>query len=276
MTHSEHVSVSTRTRDADQSTWKSYDDFAAGIDTYRMPSTDLSGSVVALSFDGDIHVRLEFLDSSTVRWSSSGLLSAPSGSDDPYDAVRVRDDVLFLNLPLESRSRDAITVFWSETTGRALLVHSVIGEPVPGQPQVRQTFAAGEVDGVRVSGARPAPTRDLIGFRELVRYSPSHLYEHVFLSSERYCWQCVQGEQRGHGDVDMSTTWRFDDSGLYLFTFREFVIPVASVWLHDLGYALRTTGIFLGINAEGHADHRRGGGHIYPLGRIGYPDVEPV
>jgi len=276
MTHTEQVRISERTADADQRSWKTYDDFAAGIDTYRMPSADLGGRAVSLAFDDGSRLELEFLDAARVRWASAELLSAAGGSVDPYDAVRVREDVVFLNLPLTSRSEDAITVFWSETTGRALRVHTVIGEPAPGVPRLRQTFAAGELAGVPLTGAKPAPTRDLIGFREIVRYSPEHLYDHVFLSSERYCWQCLQGEQRGHGDVDMATTWKFDDSGLYLFTFREFVIPVASVWLHDLGYALRTTGVFLGIDPDGRADHRRAGGHIYPLGHTVYPDVQPV
>jgi len=51
---------------------------------------------------------------------------------------------------------------------------------------------------------------------------------------------------------------------------------VASVWLHDLGYQLRTTGIFLGLNGAGEAEHSRAGGHIYPLGTVAYPDVQPV
>ncbi|TDC83806.1 molybdenum cofactor biosynthesis protein MoaF [Micromonospora sp. KC606] len=276
MTHTEQVSVSDRTKDANQDHWKTYDDFAAGIDTYRMPGADLSGRRIAFTFDCATRLSLDFVDGDSVRWTSAELLSATDGSLDPYDAVRVRDDVIFLNIPLTTRTEDAVTVFWSDTTGRALLVHSVIGDPTPGVPHVRQSFSAGEVEGVVVTGAKPGPTRDLVGFREVVRYSPSHLYDHVFLSTERYCWQCLQGEQRGHGDVDMATTWKFDETGLYLFTFREFVIPVASVWLHDLGYALRTTGVFIGVGADGKADHRRAGGHIYPLGTIKYPDVQPV
>jgi hypothetical protein len=47
-------------------------------------------------------------------------------------------------------------------------------------------------------------TRELIGHRKLYRYSPDHLYEHVYLSSERYVWQCIQGVQRAHGAVDMA------------------------------------------------------------------------
>ncbi|WP_040167556.1 MoaF C-terminal domain-containing protein [Microbacterium gorillae] len=276
MTHTEAVAVSRSTDAADPAHWKTYDEFAAGIDTYRMPAADLGGTAVSLRFDEDTALSITFEDATTATWTSDGLLSASGGNRDPYDAVRVRDDVYFVSLPLESRAREAITVVWSTMSGRAMLVHSAIApEATAGVPQVGQTFAAGVVEGITVTGAKPGPSRDLIGMRNVYRYSPNHLYEHVYLSSERYAWQCVQGEQRGHGDVDMSTVWRFEH-GLYLFCFREFVIPVASVWLHDLGYALRTTGVFLGINGQGAAQHSRAGGHIYPLGRVSYPDVEPV
>ena len=111
--------------------------------------------------------------------------------------------------------------------------------------------------------------------RNIYRYSPNHLYEHVYVSSERYAWQCLEGAQRGHGDMDLSTVWKLDD-GLYLFCFREFRISVASVWLHDLGYGLNTTGIFLGISAAGESMHSTAGGYIYPLGTVRYPDAQPV
>ena len=75
--------------------------------------------------------------------------------------------------------------------------------------------------------------------------------------------------------MDLSTVWKLDE-GLYLFCFREFRISVASVWLHDLGYNLMTTGIFLGLNGEGQSEHQRAGGHIYPLGTVKYPDAQPV
>lgn len=276
MTHSHTIEVGGRTDAADPSQWKTYDDFAAGIDTYRLPAVDLTGISVSFRFDGETALDIVFDDDQNATWSSDGLLSASGGNRDPYDAVQVRPDVTFLNLPLTSRGREAITVVWNRVTGRALLTHSAIApEPTPGVPQVGQTFAAGVVEGVSVTGAKPGPSRDLIGMRNVYRYSPNHLYEHVYLSSERYAWQCVRGEQRGHGDVDMSTVWKFEH-GLYLFCFREFVIPVASVWLHDLGYELRTTGVFLGINGQGNAQHSRAGGHIYPLGSVTYPDIEPV
>ncbi|GAA4477935.1 MoaF C-terminal domain-containing protein [Microbacterium panaciterrae] len=254
--------------------WRTYDEFAAGIDTYRLPNVDLDGTTLTLTLDDGESLSLTFgpsTGSGTVTWAGLGA----SGTD-PYDAVAVRDDVVFVNLPLESREREALTVVYSTTTHRATVIRSrIAAEAVEGVPQVGQEFWAATSDGGEPSGEVPGPSRDLIGKRNIYRYSPHHLYEHVYLSSRRYSWQCLEGLQRGHGDTDLSTVWKFAD-GLYLFCFREFRIAVASVWLHDLGYQLRTTGIFLGLNGEGASEHSRAGGHIYPLGAVAYPDAQPV
>ncbi|MBL3700984.1 MoaF C-terminal domain-containing protein [Leucobacter luti] len=266
---------SADTTPADPNEWRSYDEFAAGIDTFRLPDASLAGVTIALTLDDDTRLALAF-DADTVRWSATGAIVTAGELTDPYDAVRVRDDVVFVHLPLDSRELEALTIVYSETTHRALVTRSLIGPEDAGtEPRVGQTFWAGITDGGSPTGAVPAPSRDLIGKRNLYRYSPFHLYEHVYMSSERYAWQCVQGVQRGHGDTDLSTVWKFAD-GLYLFCFREFRIAVASVWLHDLGYQLRTTGAFLGIAGDGAAEHSRAGGHIYPIGSVTYPDVQPV
>lgn len=250
--------------------WRTYDEFAAGIDTFRLPNTLLAGTTLTLALDDGTTLTLRF-DADAVIWNGLGASGA-----DPYDAVRVRDDVVFVNIPLINREREAITVVYSTTTHRATVVRSCIAaEAIDGTPQVGQEFWAATTDAGTATGEIPGPSRDLIGKRNIYRYSPDHLYEHVYVSSRRYAWQCLEGVQRGHGDMDLSTVWKFAD-GLYLFCFREFRIAVASVWLHDLGYQLMTTGIFLGLNGDGDAEHSRGGGHIYPLGSVAYPDVEPV
>ncbi|WES62692.1 MoaF C-terminal domain-containing protein [Microbacter sp. GSS18] len=255
--------------------WRTYDEFAAGIDTYRLPNVPLAGRAISVALEDGTEIDLTFADDH-VTWEASGAIEAAEGTVDPYDAVAVRDDVVFVNLPLTSRERSAITLIYSTTTHRAMVILSHISdEAVEGTPQVTQRFWAGVTNGGEPTGEVPGPSRDLIGKRNVYRYSPHHLYEHVYLSSQRYSWQCIEGVQRGHGDTDLSTVWKFAD-GLYLFCFREFRIAVASVWLHDLGYQLRTTGIFLGLNGEGESEHSRAGGHIYPLGAVVYPDVQPV
>ncbi|MGO4680558.1 MoaF C-terminal domain-containing protein [Microbacterium sp. 2MCAF23] len=266
--------VTASAADPARDEWRTYDEFAAGIDTYRLPNTDLAGTALTLTLDDGQTLALSFgpsTGSGTVDWSGLG-----SSGADPYDAVAVRDDVVFVNVPLASREREALTVVYSTTTHRATVIRSrIAAEAIEGTPQVGQEFWAATTDGGEPSGEAPGPSRDLIGKRNVYRYSPHHLYEHVYLSSQRYAWQCLEGVQRGHGDTDLSTVWKFAD-GLYLFCFREFRIAVASVWLHDLGYQLRTTGIFLGLNGEGASEHSRAGGHIYPLGAVVYPDAQPV
>src|SRR3954468_998192 len=113
--------------------WRTYDEFAAGIDTYRLPSTDLSGTRLTLTLDDGSSIDLAF-DAHEVVWN---------GVRDPYDAVAVRDDVVFVNLPLTSREREAVTIVYSTTTHRALVAVSRIGEEeVEGEPRVKQEFHA--------------------------------------------------------------------------------------------------------------------------------------
>lgn len=256
--------------------WRTYDQFAAGIDTYRLPGTDLAGESLRLNLEDGSDLAFSFGENNTVTWKASGAVDIPTGTTDPYDAVAVRSDIYYVHLPLTSVDGKALTVIHSVTTHRALVVHTFVRQNADdGQPRVAQEFFAAVTDGGTPSGEVPGPSRELIGKRNIYRYSPQHLYEHVYISSQRYAWQCLQGVQRGHGDMDLSTVWRFEH-GMYLFCFREFRIPVASIWLHDLGYNLRTTGDFLGLDGSGNTEHSKAGGHIYPLGTIEYPDVQPV
>ena len=255
--------------------WRTYDEFAAGIDTYRLPSTTLNGITLSFTLEDQARLRLDF-SQDQVEWVFEEPNTPPRSACDPYDAVAVRDDVVFVHLALTSRDGEALTLVYSSTNNHVIVVQSIIHDKeIEGEPRVHQNFWAGSLDGKKPIGSTPGPSRDLIGTRNLYRYSPEHLYEHVYLSSTRYTWQCIEGVQRGHGDTDLSTVWKLDD-GLYLFCFREFRIAVASVWLHDLGDRLRTTGIFLGLTSSGLSEHSRAGGHIRPLGSVTYPGTQPV
>jgi hypothetical protein len=166
----------------------------------------------------------------------------------------------------------------NERTRRALAVVSTVSEnKTPGEPQVRQQFLTAVLGDPRVepTGPEPAPTRDLIGLRSLYRYSPNHVYEHIYLSSDRYCWQCLVGVQRGHGDTDLATTYRFDQDQ-YIFTFREFIIPVASVFFYNMKQ-LRSTGKFLGVTSSGRIENNPAGAFIEKLSMTFYPnDAQPA
>ena len=226
----------------------------------------------------DTDDMIKFVDGKIFEWRfASGPHSGTSGRD-WYEAIDVAQDVVFIDTLSQSRPREAMTLIVNTQTRRVLAVMSTVAkEKIPGEPQVRQQFLTGVLGDPSVppTGPEPAPTRDLIGLRSLYRYSPEHVYEHIYLNSKRYCWQCLVGVQRGHGDTDLATTYRFDEDQ-YVFTFREFIIPVASVFFYNMKQ-LRSTGKFLGITSSGEIQNNPAGAYIQKVSMTFYPqDAQPV
>ena len=246
--------------------WKTYDDFKGGAAANRLPRTDaLVGKTLAIvSEDGRLQLSFEAPD--LVRWTDG---EATGG--DWCEVIEVAADVYFIDLTFQARPREALTVIADLKNGHSLGVHSVVREEdIPGEPKVAQTFHPGVLDDGLPVGDAPSPTRDLIGLRTFNVYSPNHAYEHIYLSSERYCWQCLAGVQRGHGEVDLATTWRFAQDQ-YVLAFREFKIPVASVFFLNFR-DLRSTGKFLGIRAAGTVSNEPAGAFITKASMTLYPD----
>jgi hypothetical protein len=259
--------------------WKNYEDFAAGIATNRLPTTDrLTGSEFRITLSDATDMTLKFVDGKTFEWNMVTGPHAGTTGNDWYEAIDVADDVVFLDTLFQTRPRDAMTIIVNSKTRRVLaIVSTVAEEKTPGEPQVSQQFLPGVLGdpGVKLTGPEPAPTRDLIGLRGLYRYSPNHVYEHIYLSSERYGWQCLIGVQRGHGDTDLATTYKFDEDQ-YIFTFREFAIPVSSVFFYNMKQ-LRSTGKFLGVTSSGAIENNPAGATIQKLSMTFYPeDAQPV
>ncbi len=283
------MGANPRTSSSAPPDWKQMDDFAAGIDTNRLPVTDrLASAKLSLRLDDGTRAEFAFTGVEQVDWRRVEADGAERSGAGWAEAIEVRDGVFFIDQTFADRPNESAVTIVSLSTRRVMQIVSTIAEELtPGVPRVSQTFRAGvltsaagvsgqaDSDGGEPTGEAPAPSRDLIGWRALYRYSPNHLYEHIYLSSERYAWQCLVGEQKGHGDVDLTTTWKFGE-GLYVFTFREFIIPVAATWLYDLD-AMRTTGKFFGIGEDGSVSNRPGGAYITSLGRAQYPsDGQPV
>ena len=259
--------------------WKNFEDFSAGIATNRLPATDkLSGSELSFHLEDSTSLVCNFIDGNSTKWAISGGPYNGMSGQDWYESIEVALDVLFIDMLFQSRPRDSMTLIVNSKTRRVLSILSKVAkEKKPGVPQVEQEFKTGVLGdpSIKPEGPKPGPTRDLIGLRTFNRYSPNHLYEHIYLSSERYCWQNLIGEQRGHGDVDLATTYKFDED-LYLFTFREFLIPVASVFFYNMK-DLRSTGKFLGIKSTGEISNDASGAYIQKASMTFYPkDAEPV
>ncbi|MBV5294970.1 MAG: MoaF N-terminal domain-containing protein [Curvibacter lanceolatus] len=254
--------------------WKNYEDFAAGIDTNRLPrSLALLGQALHLQLpEGDL--RLEFTGPDRARWQWRG-----EEGHDEAEAIEVAPDTFFVDLVFAHRPLEALSLVLNRRTLRVLAVPARVRpvEEAGAEPRVTQDFSVGTLgdEPAAAQGEVPAPSRDLIGLRTLQTYSPNHCYEHTYLSSTRYAWQCLHGEQRGHGDVDLITVYRFAEQQ-YLFTFREFLIPVASTFFFNFA-DMRSTGKFLGLTGAGAVSNRPAGAFMRELSRSVYPDgLQPV
>ncbi len=252
--------------------WKTYDQFAYGIDTNRLPATDaLAGSSHKVAFDDGRKLELAF-GKEDVKWSDG-----KDSATDKAEVIEVAPNTYFVEIVFAGRSKEAETLILNVETRRALSIYSIVRDlkESVGEPQVAQIFRPGIIEGGVVSGQAPAESRDLIGLRAHFTYSPNHVYEHTYLSSQRYAWQCLVGVQRGHGDVDLTTTYKFDENQ-YIFTFREFKIAVASTFFYNFN-DMRSTGKFLGITGDGRIQNSPAGAFIRKASMTYYlPGQEPV
>jgi hypothetical protein len=100
-----------------------------------------------------------------------------------------------------------------------------------------------------VEGAHPhRPTDDLVGKRVQYVYSQTEVYEHIYLNQHLYTWQCLRGAEQGLADTDRCHHRLIADD-LYLFVWREKVIPTLGVVLVDLS-AMRSNGMLFGYEGD--------------------------
>ena len=217
---------------------------------------------------------MAFASADRLEWREGDATGA-----DWYEAISVAPDVIFINVTFATRPTEDEAFIVNTRTRRVLSVRErvrVVGES-PGEPRVAQVYTPGVIGDPAIppTGLEPAPSRDLVGMTAHYDYSPQHLYEHVYLSSQRYAWQNLVGVQRGHGDVDLTTTYKFDHNQ-YVFGFREFIIPVASIFFYNWD-AMRSTGKFLGVTSEGRVENKPAGALITIKSRTSYDaGKEPV
>ncbi|WP_308468007.1 molybdenum cofactor biosynthesis F family protein [Rathayibacter soli] len=243
----------------DTSTWLPLDGLAPGFDANKAPlSPDLAGrTVVITNGDGSEpgSVIAHEFTADRVRWHYEAVATDPHGTadgDDAYEAIEVDDDLFYVQFQTRSRSENAVSLFLDFASGRALTVVQAIHERADDNTCVWQAFVPGTIDSIETTGEEPAPTNALIGRRVVWDYSPIHAYEHIYLSPQWYTWQCLAGPEKGLADTDQNTVYRLRE-GIYVFAWREKVIPCASVTVadHRNVRAIRSHGVLFGLDETG-------------------------
>ncbi|ALG10584.1 molybdenum cofactor biosynthesis F family protein [Kibdelosporangium phytohabitans] len=227
---------------SDTSSWLPLDGLAPGFDANKAPVVDdLNGQEFVLRDDDGGPDR-------TVRFTDAHL-----HWDDAVDAAEtflVDDDLYYVQFHPAANPRTAVSLVLDLRDGRALVITTRIGDS--GTPRVTQEFRPATIGGITAHGRAMAPSTALIGRRAMWVYSEEHAYEHVYLSPHWYTWQCLAGPERGLADTDENSVYRVRP-GIYVFTWREKVIPCASVTIadHREARALRSHGVLFGLDATG-------------------------
>ncbi len=264
---------------ADTSTWLPLDGLAPGFDANKAPlSTALSGSEVNITDTDGARIQHRFT-ADEVTWRLDPVDGPSQAGTDPYEAFEVDEDLFFVQFHHQDAPTEAVSLVVDRRHGRALSIVSSIGEPAPGRTRVGHAFAASTIDDAAVTGVEPAPTNTLIGRRVEWVYSSEHAYEHVYLSPRWYSWQCLAGPERGLADTDENTVWEVRP-GIYVFTWREKVIPCASVTIadHRDAGAIRSHGVLFGLDETGTVPtHFTFGAHGRLLSTTHHaPELEPA
>ena len=214
-------------------------------EAFILPSlADLAGRTFTLYFANGWQIEHRF-DARRVNWA---LADGSARGEADYRATSVREGLYLVDFLKEEDGRPVSVSLVLDIANGAFT--AVLGR-MPSEAECRgdlfsKALAGGELTSVRADflhgsldrpwqdGACPhAPTRELVGLRNLYRYSPTEVYEHIYLNENFYSWQCLKGVEQGLADTDRCHTIRIADQ-LYLFVWREKIVPTLGVILIDL------------------------------------------
>jgi hypothetical protein len=251
-----------------------YEDYASEMATHRLPQTTaLVNQAPRITLDSGKSFDLDFLGRNEVAWQSNN-----EAGTDWCEVVEVAPQTYFVDLTFARKPRESQTFVVNVQTRQVLAVRTTMREgDVENEPRAVHEFSPGVLGDPAIppAGRKPTPTRDLIGLRGLYAYSPQQCFEHIYLNSKRYAWQCIVGPLKGEGDVDLATVYKFDDNQ-YIFAFREFGLPVSTVFFYNWDQ-MKSTGKFFAIGEDGAIANTPAGALITKLSMAFYPpDMQPI
>lgn len=243
------------------SPWISVGELEAAFapENHVLPATrELVGRSLLLGFENGWTIECRFETQERLFWTRLDPTPTGTPTGETYTAVKVREGIYFADLVVASQTATAMSFVLD--LGREI-VTAVIGR-LPTEVEARQglldrvqqgreltgvsaTFLSGAVGRAFTPGTPRHPVTDeLLGKRVEYTYSPTERYEHVYLNGSLYTWHCLLGSEKGLADTDRCHYYKLDDR-LYLFVWREKIIPTLGVVVVDL-QRMKTTGKIFG------------------------------
>lgn len=225
-------------------------------------NTDLTGRTLNLHFENGSIIEHAFTDARKLSWQISGGTESGCNGVETYTATRLRENIYFVDFIKSSERATSVSLVLDLQRNVFLAVISELPSTEEAlTPFIKRIAQGKELTGVSavflrgsinaaLSGneALPQPTEELIGKRVQYLYSPYERYEHIYLNSQYYTWRCIDGSEKGLADTDRCHYYKIDQD-LYLFVWREKIVPTLGVIMIDFG-AMKTTGKIVGYESN--------------------------
>jgi len=245
-----------------ETNWISVGDLAASFavsSNALAPVADLTGKSFDIDFGAGEVIAYRFADNLMLTWQVA--CSGETGND-TYRATALRPGIYFVDFVKSSARASSVSIVLDLERGIATAVIGTLPDAQrAGIPAVELAYRKSELTGVDVEirqgaidrtfdNASPTheTTGELVGKRVQYRYNPHESYEHIYLSQKMYTWHCLSGIEQGLADTDRCHYHKVRD-GLYLFVWREKIVPTLGVIMIDLEQ-LKTTGKIFGYAGE--------------------------
>jgi hypothetical protein len=218
-----------------------------GISEGTLPSDGrLTGRSLTLHDEAGSVRRLAFTAPDRLVWQ---VLEGAGAGDQAEEAVvvtRPREDIAVVEYIATTQRATSVTTVLdlgrgaattvtgtlptADQAGRSAFALATGGEELT---LVETSIAPAFIDRPFVAGEHPhVPTDELVGKRVMYTYSQTEVYEHIYLTQNLYTWHCLRGSEQGLADTDRCHHRRLG-GGLYLFIWREKVIPTLGVVIVD-------------------------------------------
>jgi len=213
-------------------------------EAFLLPDANLSGQTLTLNFSNGWSIPHHF-EKDKLQWNAADGSSSGSAA---YRATSIRPDLYFVDfLKNEDGENWSVSLVLDIKSG---IFTAILGQLPDAQAlqsslytrarssetltQVQAQFIHGTVNKPWQEGSfTHTLTNELVGLRNRYRYSPTESYEHIYLNEKFYTWHCLQGVEKGLADTDLCHYYKIDEQ-LYLFVWREKIVPTLGVVLIDL------------------------------------------
>lgn len=249
------------------------DGFAS--DNHILPALDdLKGRSLTLHFANGWLIEHQF-GAETLHWQTA---DNDASDDAPYRASSIRPGIYLVDFLKQEDGRthsvslvldlmhNLFTAVIGQMPTQAEAAVDLFSRALSGREltAVSAQFLHGSIDSPFTPDTpRHAPTLELVGLRNQYIYSATEAYEHVYLNSNFYSWQCLEGVEQGLADTDRCHYYKVADQ-LYLFVWREKIVPTLGLVLIDLA-AGKTDGKIFGYQGDDFSSAAN-----FPVGALAY------